>query len=91
MPIIKEHVTTITTPGSDIDVLVCERGIAINPKRVDLIEKVKNSKLNICTIEELLKIAHSYTGTPKEYNHGNEIVGEVMYRDGSIIDYIYKK
>ena len=91
MPIIKEHVTTITTPGSDIDVLVCERGIAINPRRTDLLEKVKNSKLKICKIEELLELAHSYTGKPQEVKLSNEVVGEVMYRDGSIIDYIYKK
>lgn len=91
MPIIKEHVTTITTPGSDIDVLVCERGIAINPKRTDLIEKVKDSKLKICTIEQLLELAHTYTGKPNEIQRSNEVVGEVMYRDGSIIDYIYKK
>lgn len=91
MPIIKEHVTTITTPGSDVDVLVTERGIAINPKRKDLLEKVKNSKLNILTIDELLKVAYSYTGVPVTPKKGTEVVGAVEYRDGSIIDYIYKK
>lgn len=91
MPIIKEHVTTITTPGSDVDVLVTERGIAINPRRKDLLEKVKDSKLNILPIEALLKIAYSYTGTPEKLSHSNEVVGAVEYRDGSIIDYIYKK
>ncbi len=42
LPIIKERVTTITTPGEDVDVLVTEWGIAINPKRQDLIEKLKD-------------------------------------------------
>ena len=91
MPIIKEHVTTITTPGSDVDVLVTERGIAINPKRTDLLEKVKDSKLKIMPIEDLLKIAYSYTGVPETPKKGTEVVGAVEYRDGSIIDYIYKK
>lgn len=91
MPIIKEHVTTITTPGSDIDVLVTERGIAINPKRQDLLEKVKDSKLKIMPIEDLLKIAYNYTGVPSKQERSQEIVGAVEYRDGSIIDYIYKK
>ena len=91
MPIIKEHVTTITTPGSNVDVLVTERGIVINPKRTDLLEKVENSKLKIVPIEELLKIAYSYTGVPKEPTRSKEVVGIVEYRDGSIIDYIYKK
>lgn len=91
MPIIKEHVTTITTPGSDVDVLVTERGIAINPRRKDLLEKVKNSKLPIMPIEKLLEIAYSFTGVPETPAKGTEVVGAVEYRDGSIIDYIYKK
>ncbi|TNF08744.1 MAG: citrate lyase subunit alpha, partial [Bacillota bacterium] len=40
---IKDHVTTITTPGSSIDCVVTERGIAINPLRKDLIEALKQS------------------------------------------------
>mgnify|MGYP003313350978 CR=1 FL=1 len=43
LPIIKKEVTTITTPGQDIDILVTERGIAINPLRKDLLEKLLNS------------------------------------------------
>ena len=91
MPIIKKHVLTVTTPGSDVDVVVTERGIAINPKRTDLLEKVKDSKLKIMPIEDLLKIAYSYTGVPATPQKGTEVVGAVEYRDGSIIDYIYKK
>ncbi len=90
MPIIKKHVTTITTPGEDIDVIVTERGIAINPKRMDLIEKLKDSKLNIMTIEELYNLSHLITGKPKELLRSKEVVGIVEYRDGTIIDYIYK-
>ena len=90
MPIIKKHVLTITTPGSDVDVLVTERGIAINPLRKDLLEKVKNSKLNIKTIQELYDIETSIVGEAKEQKHSNEVCGYVMYRDGSIIDKLYK-
>ncbi|MDO9628924.1 MAG: citrate lyase subunit alpha [Acholeplasmataceae bacterium] len=87
---IKEHVTTITTPGETIDCLVTERGIAINPKRVDLLEKLKHSKLNIVAMEDLLKKALDITGIPQKRNHSNRIIGVVRYRDGSIIDSIYK-
>ena len=90
MPIIKEHVTTITTPGEDVDVLVTERGIAINPKRIDLLEKLKGSKLPIFKIEDLLKMAHEITGIPKEQERSKEIIGFVEYRDGTIIDNLYK-
>ncbi|HKM29140.1 MAG TPA: citrate lyase subunit alpha [Bacilli bacterium] len=91
IPIIKEAVTTITTPGSDVDVIVTERGIAINPLRQDLIKKMKDTKLNIVTIEELLQRAHSITGIPEKIEFTDEIIGVVMYRDGTIIDTIYRK
>lgn len=91
MPIIKDRVTTITTPGKDIDVLVTERGIAINPLRKDLIEKLKDSKLEIKTIEELMDISNTLTGKPQKIEKSEEVVGYVVYRDGTIIDNIYKK
>jgi len=90
LPIIKEHVTTITTPGEDIDVLVTERGIAINPKRVDLLEKLKDSKLPLKTIDELYDLALSITGVPNTLPTHNDVVGVVQYRDGTIIDKLYK-
>ena len=91
MPIIKDKVTTITTPGEDIDVLVTERGIAINPLRKDLLAKLENTKLNIKTMEELMAISEKLTGKPKVQTHSEEVVGYVIYRDGKVIDYIYKK
>ena len=90
MPIIKEHVTTVTTPGEDVDVLVTERGIAINPRRTDLLEKLRNSRLPICTIEELLETAYEITGRPEKPAVTDVPVGVVVYRDGTVIDTIYK-
>lgn len=90
IPIIRETLTTVSTPGEDIDILVTERGIAINPLRTDLIHKLKNSKLNILPIENLLEISHQYTGIPKKIKKSDQIIGVVEYRDGTIIDSIYK-
>lgn len=91
IPIIKERVTTITTPGEDVDILVTDRGIAINPKRKDLIEALSNcNNLNLMTINELKDIAHKLTGIPRELPHTKEVVGVVEYRDGTIIDCLYK-
>ncbi len=42
IPIIVDKVTTLVGPGELIDVIVTERGIAINPKRKDLIKATKN-------------------------------------------------
>ena len=90
IPIIKERVKTITTPGEDVDILVTERGIAINPKRVDLIEKLKETSIVIKTIEQLRDEAHRLTGIPREIPHSDEIIGVVEYRDGTVIDSLYK-
>lgn len=91
LPIVKDEVTTITTLGKDVDIFVCERGIAINPKRTDLIEKLKDSTLNITTIDELLKKAHQITGIPKNVPHKDKIVGVVLASDGTVIDSIYQR
>ncbi|MBC2856479.1 MAG: citrate lyase subunit alpha [Cetobacterium sp.] len=86
--VVKDHVTTITTPGDTVDVLVTEYGVAINPKRLDLIEKFKDSNLPIKTIEELGAIAKNLTGEPTPIEFTDKIVANVQYRDGSIIDTI---
>lgn len=41
LPMIRDKVQTVITPGESIDVIVTERGVAINPKRTDLLEKLK--------------------------------------------------
>lgn len=90
LPIIKEKVTTVTTPGEDVDVLVTERGIAVNPRRKDLLEKLKGSKLPILTISQLLEKAYAITGKPEKPDISDEPVGVVVYRDGTVIDTIYR-
>ena len=88
--IVKDKVITITTPGANIDVLVTERGIAVNPKRQDLIEKFKSAKLPVVTINELKEIAERLTGKPEEIEMEQAIVALVEYRDGTVIDVIRK-
>lgn len=90
LPIIKDKVTIITTPGEDVDILVTERGIAINPKRTDLLQKLTNSKLKIVPIEKLLKTSHKITGEPNRIELKNKVIGLVRYRDGAIIDLLYQ-
>ncbi len=84
-----DKVRTITTPGETVDALVTERGIAVNPRRSDLIAKLKaETNLKILTIEELLEIAQSFTGKPKTLPRSGKIVGLSCYRDGTILDTI---
>ena len=44
IPVIVDEVTTLCGPGELIDVIVTERGIAINPKRKDLIKAFRTAK-----------------------------------------------
>jgi citrate lyase subunit alpha/citrate CoA-transferase len=86
-PIVREKVTTITTPGDVVDAVVTNEGIAINPRRDDLIEKVKG-KLDITPIEELKDMAYNATGKPDELDLGKETVGIVKWLDGTVLDTI---
>ncbi len=88
IPTICTDCTTVTTPGEDVDVVVTDYGIAINPKRQDLIEATKNSGLPFKTIEELRDIAYSITGEPEKVQFGDRVVGIIEARDGSIMDVV---
>lgn len=90
MPVIVDDVTTITGPGELIDVIVTERGIAINPLRTDLIEKMKFSGLPIKTIQQLQAEAEAICGKPARPCLTNEPVAVVKWVDGTIIDTIWK-
>jgi len=92
LPIIVDEVTTVTTPGETVDAVVTEYGIAINPRRDDILEKVKGSGLNIVDIEDLKKLAYRKAGIKeqKKPNWEDETVALVEYRDGTIIDVVRK-
>lgn len=85
-----DSVTTIVTPGSTVDVLVTDMGIAVNPQRKDLIEKFNEYGLQTKTIEELLELAKFVVGTPKPIEFSDKVVAVVEYRDGTVIDVIRK-
>ncbi|MPM33584.1 Citrate lyase alpha chain [bioreactor metagenome] len=71
-----------------MDVLVTQRGIAVNPKRIDLKENLLASGLPVVDIHELKRIAEEITGVPKEVKLGSKTVANVIYRDGTVIDTI---
>jgi len=87
-PVIMDEVTTLCGPGELIDVIVTERGIAINPLRKDLIEKVKGSGLPIKTIQELKDEAERICGKPEKPKLGKKIVAAIKWVDGTVIDVV---
>jgi len=88
-PIVREKVTTISTPGDVVDAIVTDKGIAINPRRKDLLEKAKG-KINIVPIEDLKQIAYDETGGPQKLEFTDKIVGMTKWFDGTVLDIIWK-
>ncbi len=90
IPVIRDRVTTLCGPGELVDVIVTERGIAVNPRRTDLLDKVKGSDLPIRSIEELKDEAEKICGKPREPELDDDIVAAVKWVDGTVIDVVKK-
>jgi len=88
LPMVTDAVQTVSTPGDTVDVIVTDRGVAVNPKRQDLIENLKGSSLPLMTIEQLRDTAYELGGKPAPLNISDEIVAVVEYRDGTVLDVI---
>lgn len=91
LPIVMDHVTCVSTPGKDIDVLVTQGGIAVNPKNVELRQRLADAGLPVIGIHELKEKTERITGIPKPLPKGGRVVAEVISRDGGILDQIYAK
>ena len=71
--------------------IVTERGITINPLRIDLIKATKNSGLPIRKIEDIkAEIDDLIGGPPAKPNLTKDVIGIVKWVDGTVIDSIYK-
>lgn len=88
IPVIVDNVTTLCGPGELIDVIITERGIAINPARTDLIESVKGSGLPVKTITELKEEAERICGKPAKPVFDDKIVAVIKWVDGTVIDVV---
>ena len=89
LPIVTDHVHCISTPGADIDVLVTQSGIAVNPKNQELTQRLKDAGLPIVDIHELKEKTERITGTPKSIAKGDRVVAEIISRYGDLQDQIY--
>ncbi len=89
LPIVTDRVTCISTPGKDIDVLVTQGGIAVNPRRAELKERLVAAGLPIVDIHDLKAKTEAITGTPRKLPKGDRVVAEVISRTGELQDQIY--
>ncbi len=91
IPVIVDEVTTLTGPGELVDVVVTERGIAINPRRHDLLEAVKGKGLPIRDIRDIQREVDAMCGgKPRPPRRGREAVAVVKWVDGTVMDSVWK-
>ena len=89
VPIVTDRVKCISTPGKDIDVLVTQGGIAVNPKNEELTERLKAAGLPVTDIHALKEKTEAITGKPAKVPHGDRVVAQVIDRYGRLQDEIY--
>ncbi len=90
IPTVVEQVLNVVTPGQSIDVLVTDHGIAVNPRRPEVKERLLSAGLPVLDMEALVARAQSLTGKAEPIEYDDQVVGYVRYRDGSVIDVIRK-
>ena len=88
IPCVVDEVTTLITPGKSVDVIVTEYGIAVNPARPELADRLRAAGLRIVDIHDLKEKARSIIGDADPLPFGDKVVGVVMNRDGSVMDVI---
>jgi citrate lyase subunit alpha/citrate CoA-transferase len=71
-----------------VDLIVTEQGVAVNPLREDLREKIAAARIPVHPIGELRAKVEAMVGKPDPVEYTDKVVGVVTYRDGSVIDLI---
>ena len=89
LPIVTDHVFCKSTPGSTIDVLVTQKGVAVNPARPELAQQLKDGGIKVVDIFELKEAAEKLCGMPKPLVKGDRVLADIIYRDGTLLDRIY--
>lgn len=85
-PIVRDSVTTVTTPGECVDVVVTDQGLTINPARKDLWELL--AEFDPVPIEDFRDMAYEKTGVPEPLEYTERFVGVIKFRDGTVTDVV---
>ncbi|TVR09680.1 MAG: citrate lyase subunit alpha [Planctomycetota bacterium] len=84
-----QNVNTITTPGSSIDVVVTDQGIAVNPNRKDLAGLLQGHNINLKDIQSLAEQSLAASSRNSIVNEDEErVVACVEDRYGQTIDVV---
>jgi citrate lyase subunit alpha / citrate CoA-transferase len=91
IPVLVDRVTTLTGPGELVDVVVTERGIAINPRRDDLLRALERSTLPIRPIQEIKEEVETLVGgAPAPPRLTDRPVAIVKWVDGTVLDTVWQ-
>ena len=86
-----DEVTTLCGPGDLIDVIATERGIALNPRRPDLLDAVEGSTLPLRPMEESKReVGRICGGKPHRPQHDGKPVAIVKRADGTVPDTLWQ-
>ena len=89
IPCVVPKVTTLVTPGSSVDVVVTEYGVAVNPARPEVAGRLREAGIPLVSIDDLVAKASSIVGQIEPVPFGDKVVGVVMNRDGAVLDEIH--
>ncbi len=88
MATVCEEVVTVTTPGENVDVVVTDYGIAVNPRRPEILAALQAAGLPLKTIKELQEEAYAIVGRPDPLPFKEKVVAVMEARDGTILDVV---
>ncbi|MFO7650145.1 MAG: citrate lyase subunit alpha [bacterium] len=90
MPVIVDRVTTLCAPGEVVDVVVTELGIAINPRRSDLLAAVEGKGLPIRPIADIKAEVERLCGVPEPPRLLDKAVAVCKWVDGTVLDSVWQ-
>jgi len=88
IPIVVERVRALVTPGKDIDVFVCDWGIAVKEEREDIRRSLTETGIRIYTMKELFETASRLVGQAKTEESGGRAVALIQDRRGQTLSEI---
>jgi citrate lyase subunit alpha/citrate CoA-transferase len=91
IPVLVDEVTTMTGPSELIDVVITERGVAINPRRADLLDALQGSTLPVRPIEDIKdEVERLMGGAPAKARLTDRPVAVIKWVDGTVLDTVWQ-
>lgn len=83
-----EQVTCVSTPGTDVDVLVTQRGVAVNPRWPELAQRLKEGGIQVVDIHDLRRLCVDRCGEGRRAVCTDHVVDRVLSRNNQLQEHI---